>query len=87
MALHWRYSAWTIKGADYADGIAFLAHTLAQAQSLLHSLDRAVGRIGLYMNADKTDYMCFYQRGDISSLNGTIYQPLRSGRIWHKVNF
>ena len=21
------------------------------------------------------------------SYNGTIYQPLRSGRIWHKVNF
>ena len=22
-----------------------------------------------------------------SSFGGTIYQPLRSGRIWHKVNF
>ena len=24
---------------------------------------------------------------DYCKLNGTIYQPLRSGRIWHKVNF
>ena len=24
---------------------------------------------------------------DIKQSDGTIYQPLRSGRIWHKVNF
>ena len=27
------------------------------------------------------------RRLDIITLFGTIYQPLRSGRIWHKVNF
>ena len=27
--------------------------------------------------------LAFPLRGD----SGTIYQPLRSGRIWHKVNF
>ena len=25
--------------------------------------------------------------GGVIVRNGTIYQPLRSGRIWHKVNF
>ena len=24
---------------------------------------------------------------NVCSVKGTIYQPLRSGRIWHKVNF
>ena len=26
-------------------------------------------------------------QNDVSWRKGTIYQPLRSGRIWHKVNF
>ena len=28
-----------------------------------------------------------YQVQCMIAMNGTIYQPLRSGRIWHKVNF
>ena len=27
------------------------------------------------------------RQGNNTLLTGTIYQPLRSGRIWHKVNF
>ena len=42
----------------------------AQVESLLHSLERAAGGIGLHVNADKTAYMCFNQSGDISILNG-----------------
>ena len=34
--------------------IALLANTPAQAESLLHSLVKAAGRIGLYVYADKT---------------------------------
>ena len=49
---------------------ALLANTPAQAESLLHKLEQAPGGIGLYVNADKTEFMCFYQRGDISALNG-----------------
>ena len=41
----------------------------------------------LPVNAHKTEYMCFNQTGNISTVNDHIYQPLRSGRIWHKVNF
>ena len=35
-----------------------------------YSLERAVAGIGLHVNADKTEYMCFNQRSDISTLNG-----------------
>ena len=64
-----RYLAQTITDVDYADDITILANTPAQAESLLHSLERAADGIGLHVNADKTKYMCFNQRGDISSTN------------------
>ena len=53
---------------DYADDIALLANTPAQAETLLHSLEQAAGGIGLHVNTDRTEYMCFNQRGDISTL-------------------
>ena len=49
---------------------AFLVNTLAQAESLLHNLELASAGIGLHANADKTEFMCFNQRGDISTLKG-----------------
>ena len=39
--------------------------------TLLHSLERAAAGIGLHVNAHKTEYMCFNQRGDISTLDGS----------------
>ena len=42
----------------------------AQAEWLLYSLEQAAGGIGLHINADKIEYMCFNQRGDISTLKG-----------------
>ena len=36
----------------------------------MHSLEQAEGGIGIYVNADKTEYMCVKQKGDISTLNG-----------------
>ena len=41
------------------------------AETLLHSLERATAAIGLHVNAHKTEYMCFNQAGDISTLEGT----------------
>ena len=64
------YPAQTITDADYADDIALLANTLSQGESLLYSLERAVGGICLSVNANKTEYMCFNQRDNISTLNG-----------------
>ena len=66
-----RYPAKTITDADYADDIAILANTPDQAETLLHSLERAAAGIGLYGNAHKTEYMCYNQSGDISTLEGT----------------
>ena len=50
---------------------AILANTPNQAETLLHSLERAATGIGLHVNAYKTEYMCYNQTGDISTLGGT----------------
>ena len=66
-----RYPAKTITDADYADNIALLANTPNQAETLLHSLERAAAGIGLHVNAHKTEYMWFNQAGDFSIRDGT----------------
>ena len=66
-----RYLAKTITDANYANDIAILANTPNQAETLLHSLERAAAGIGLHFNAHKTEYMCYNQTSDISTLDGT----------------
>ena len=66
-----RYPTQTITDADYANDIALLANTPAQAKTLVHNLEQAAAGIGLHVNTDKTEYMCFNQRGNISTLNGS----------------
>ena len=66
-----RYPAKTITDVNYADDIALLANTPNQAETLLHSLERATAGIGLHVNAQKAEFMCFNQKGDISTLDGT----------------
>ena len=65
------YPAKTITDADYADDIALLENIPNQAETLLHSFERAAAGTGLHVNAHKTEYMCFNQAGDISTLDGT----------------
>ena len=48
-----------------------MANTPNQAETLLHSLERAAAGIGLHVNAHKTEYMCYNQTGDISTLDAT----------------
>ena len=67
-----RFPAQTITDVNYADDIALLANTLVQVESLLHSLERAAGDIGRHVNADKTEYMYFNQRGDIILKGGPL---------------
>ena len=67
-----------ITDADYADDITLLAITSVQAESLLLSLERAAKGIGLQMNADKTEYMCFSQRGGSLKLVGKFTHPRSS---------
>ena len=47
---------------------AILANAPDQAETLLQSVERAASGIGLHVNAHKTEYMCFYKTGDISTL-------------------
>ena len=67
-----RYPAQTITDADYVDDIARQVNTPTHAEILLHNLERAAADIGLHVNTDKTEYTCFNQRGDISTLNGSF---------------
>ena len=65
-----RYPAKTITDAHYADDLALLANTPNQAETLLHNLERAAAGIGHHVNADKTEYMCYNQTGNIATLDG-----------------
>ena len=60
--------------ADYTNDLALLANTPAQAKSLLHSLGQAAESISLYMKVSQTEYMCFQQKGAISTFRG---RPLK----------
>ena len=64
-----RYPTKTITDADYADDIVILVNTPNQAETRLHSSEQAAAGIGLYVNAHKTEYMCFNQTGNISTLD------------------
>ena len=60
-----------ITDADYADDIVLLANAPAQTETLLHMPETARCRLSLHVNVHKTEYMCFNQTGDISTLNGS----------------
>ena len=65
-----RYPALTIIDADNADDITLLANTLAQAETPLHSLERAAAcGISIHVNTDKIGYMRFTQKVYISTQN------------------
>ena len=56
----------------YRYDIALLVNTLTSAESLLHSLEQEEGGIGLYVNANKTDFISFKQEGTISTISGSL---------------
>ena len=60
---------------NYANDLALLTYTSTQGESQLYSLETAAGGIGLYLNANKTEYMHFNQKRAISTLSGN---PLKS---------
>ena len=65
----------TITDADYADDLALLANTPAQAEFLPYSLDQAAVDIGLYVNANKTK-----RKRAISPLSGS---PLKLDKFMY----
>ena len=46
---------------DCAEDLAVLADVLKDTEFLLHSIERTTKMIGLYLNADKTEFICFDQ--------------------------
>ena len=48
--------------AYYAENLASLTNTPAHAESLLHSRERAARGIGLYVNANPTEFIEMYCR-------------------------
>ena len=68
------YTTETIKNTDDADDLELLTNKHTLVKSLLYIQLQAAGGIGLYINSDKTVFMCFKQDGAISTLNG---RPLK----------
>ena len=62
---------WKAWNTLFPRAIAILANTSNQAETQQHSLGRAATGIGFHVNAHETEYMCYNQTGDISTLDGT----------------
>ena len=60
-----RYPGKKITDADYADDLAVLADTLKDATTLLHNIEKVAKQIGLYLNADKTEFICENQDASV----------------------
>ena len=81
LLVKWKISSWQRKETEGTSNkqlrtrttptTALLANTPAQAKYLLQSLEGAATSIGLDVNAHKTEYICFNQWRDISTLNGS----------------
>ena len=76
--------------ADYADDLALLAKTAAQAESLLHNLKQPVRHISLYMNSDRTEFMYFNQddthliKKQASEISWPVYIPWKQYLVYWK---
>lgn len=56
----------TITKTVYTNVLALIADKTTQTESLLHSKEKSVREIGLYVNTDKSYFMYFNQQGSIS---------------------
>ena len=87
-----RYPVQTITDADYADDIALLENTPAEAETLLHSLERPAGSIGFEVNVDKTEYMFLSKRWHLHTktwafeTSGQVHLPRKQCLINRKKN-
>ena len=71
-----RYPAKKITDADYADDLALFSDKIDDAERLFHAVEEAAARIGLYVNAKKTEYVCYMQNGEIKDLKGTTLKEV-----------
>ena len=77
-----RYSTQMVMNVDYADDLALLANTSTLAKTLLHSHEWAAAGIDIHVYTDKTKYMCFNQRGNISILKGGPLKQVDKFTYW-----
>lgn len=70
--------------ADYADDSAVLAYVLKDATFLLHSIERTAKEMRLYLDADKTEFLCFNQDASegMKSLNGEKIKQVEDLNTW-----
>ena len=64
-----RHPGKKITDADYADDRAVLADTLKDATTLLHNIEKVAKQIGLYLNEDKTEFICENQDASVGMKN------------------
>ena len=65
-----RYPEQKITDADYADDIALFSNSIDDATLLLHYVEDAAIKIGLHVNAGKTEFICYNTAGNIKSAAG-----------------
>ena len=74
--------------ADYIDDPGLLTNTSAQAEFLQYSLKQITESIVLYVNTNKTEFMCFKQRAistwQASEISRQVHIPLRKYLIYWK---
>ena len=73
-----RQAAKKITDADYADDLAVLTDHIIDATTLLHNIEKVAREIGLYVNAEKTEFMCLNQDASdgMKSLTGEIVKEV-----------
>ena len=71
----------SITHADCSHNPAHLANAPAQIEFLLHSLEPVARGIGLNMNSDKTEFICFNQDCVIYSLKGNLLELMDQFRL------
>ena len=67
-------NGFTLKKKKKARNRRYLSNTPVQAESQQLSVEQAARGISLYVNANKSEDICFFKKGAISTLSG---QPLK----------
>ena len=71
-----RVPAVKVTDLDFADDLALLSNTIQDAQSLLHDLEVAAEKVGLFMNASKTEFMTINIDPEEASIKANNGDPL-----------
>ena len=65
-----RHLVETVTDADNEDNLALHVNIPTQTESFLYSIELIARGIGLFVNIDKTEFLCFKQDGTIFTSNG-----------------